>query len=197
VAHAGVEVSATVQLDAPWDYSRPALRLERLLRRNAVAIQGVFALFWSLRLALVAGPWEVPIIVGVTMAVATRRAFRATSGLRARDEFRTAKGRAFLRPVTRLTLWQIAGSIALPLAASAVGVEGWGVPLVAITIGLFLVGFGRTLQLQLVRVIGAVATLAVVVVPFVSDGDARIAWTSTSMLLALSASAIVCARAAR
>ena len=190
-------MTAVEHLDAPWDYSRPALRLERLLRRNAVVIQGVFALLWAVRLAVVSGPWEVPLIVAIAMVVASRRAFRSTIGLRARDEFRTPKGRAFLRPVTRLTLWQIAGSIILPIAGSAAGLDDWSVPLVALTIGLFLVGFGRTLQLTSVRVIGAVASVAVVVIPLLATGDARLAWTSVAMVCALSASAIVCARAAK
>lgn len=190
-------MTAVQYLDAPWDYSRPALRLERLLRRNAVVIQGVFAVLWAVRLAVVAGPWEVPLLVAIGMFVASRRAFRSTVGLRARDEFRTPKGRAFLRPVTRLTLWQIAGSIVLPVAATAAGIDGWSAPLVALTIGLFLVGFGRTLQLTSVRVIGAAASVAVVLVPLVTTGDARVAWTSVAMVCALSSSAIVCARAAK
>ena len=68
---------------------------------------------------------------------------------------------------------------------------------VALTIGLFLVGFGRTLQLTSVRVIGAVSSVAVLVVPFVATGDARVAWTSVAMVGALTASAIVCARATK
>jgi hypothetical protein len=190
-------VTATLQLDAPWDYSRPALRLERLLRRNAAVIQGVFAVLWGVRLAVVAGPWEVPIVVAIAMTMAARRAFRSTTGLRARDEFRTPKGRAFLRPVTRITTWQICASVVLPLAATAIGLDGWAVPLVALTIGVFLVAFGPTLQLASVRVIGTIASIACLAVPLVTSGEARLAWTSVAMVCALSASAIVCARAAR
>ena len=190
-------MTAVQYLDTPWDYSRPALRLERLLRRNAVMIQGFFAVLWAVRLAVVSGPWEVPLLVTIAMVVASRRAFRSTVGLRARDEFRTSKGRAFLRPVTRLTLWQIVGSIVLPIAATAVGIDDWAVPLVALTIGLFLVGFGRTLQLTSVRVIGAVTSVVVVAIPSIITGDARVAWVSAAMVCALSASAIVCARAAK
>ncbi len=188
-------MSATLHLDTPWDYSRPALRLERLLRRNAATVQSVFALLWSVRLAAVAGPWEVPVLVAVVTIVSTRRAFRATAGLRARDEFRTAKGRAFLRPVTRATLWQIGGSVALPLGAGMLGLDDWGVPLVALTIGLFLVEFGRQLQLGAVRALGALASVAVVVLPFVATGDALVGWVSAVMAASLTASTVVCARA--
>ncbi len=188
-------MSAIQHLDAPWDYSRPALRLERLLRRNAVVVQGVFALLWSIRLAVVSGPWEVPAFVGIAFVLSARRAFRATPGLRARDEFRTPKGRAFLRPVTRATLWQILASLVLPVAATAVGLDEWAVPLVALTIGLFLVEFGRHLQLDRVRVIGAMASVASIVLPLVASGDALVAWISVVMTVGLTASMVACARA--
>ncbi len=188
-------MTSTVQLDTSWDYSRPALRLERLLRRNAVVVQGVFALLWAVRLAVVSGPWEVPALVAVALIACSRRSFRATTGLRARDEFRTARGRAFLRPVTLATLWQIAASIALPVAAAAVGLDEWAVPLVALTIGLFLVEFGRHLQLDRVRILGAVASVASIALPFVTSGDPLVGWTSALMVGVLTASMSVCARA--
>ena len=133
--------------------------------------------------------------MGIAFVLSARRAFRATPGLRARDEFRTARGRAFLRPVTLATLWQIAASIVLPVAATSVGLDEWAVPLVALTIGLFLVEFGRHLQLDRVRILGAVASLASIALPFATSGDPLVGWTSALMAGVLTASMIVCARA--
>ena len=188
-------MNATVLIDAPWDYSRPALRLERLLRRNAVLFQGVFAVLWSVRLADVAGPWELPALIGVAFALSVRHAFRSTAGLRARDEFRTAKGRAFLRPVTTATLWQVGASVVLPVAASMIGLEHWSIPLVALTITVFLVAFGRQLQLPSVRGIGAAATIAVVLLPFLTSDDALVGWVSAVMATSLAAAMVISARA--
>jgi len=70
-------------------------------------------------------------------------------------------------------------------------------PLVATTIGLFLIGFGRPLQLRTVSRIGAAATLATLALPLVAMGPALIALTATSMIAALLASAWCCAVAAR
>jgi hypothetical protein len=179
---------------APWDTSRPARRLVRLLRRNAVAFQAVFAVLWSVRLAAQAGPWEVPVMVAAFSVLATRRAFVNTDGLRARDEFRTPRGRAFLRPVTRISLWQIAASAALPLVAGLLGFDAWAMPLVAVTIGLLLVGLAASLQLTSVKVIGAMATVASVVLPFLVAGTALAASISTVMVVALVSSMWCCAR---
>jgi hypothetical protein len=180
----------------PWDTTRPARRLVRLVRRNAVLIQGVFALLWSVRLAVVAGPWEVPMMVAAFTIFATRRAFSKTSGLSARDEFRTPRGRAFLRPVTRMTIWQIGASVVLPIIAGVVGFERWTMPLVALTIGLFLVAFAASLQLTAVRVIGWSATVASLGLPFVLDGPDLVAAISGAMVVSLVASMWCCMRAA-
>ena len=179
----------------PSDTARPARRLVRLLRRNAVIIQGVFAVLWSVRLAVAAGPWEVPLLVAVFTVVATRGAFSQTAGLRARDEFRTPRGRAFLRPVTRASLWQIGASVVLPVAAGAIGLQRWALPLVALTIGLFLVVFAASLQLTGVRVAGWWASLAAVSLPFVVDGSDLVAAVSGAMVVTLVASMWCCARA--
>jgi hypothetical protein len=193
-------VSADARVDdatrsfAPWDTSRPARRLVRLLRRNAVAFQAVFAVLWSVRLAALAGPWEVPVVVAAYSVLATRSAFTNTAGLRARDEFRTPRGRAFLRPVTRISLWQIAASVALPLIAGALGFDAWAVPLVAVTIGLLLVGLAASLQLPAVRVIGALATIASVVLPFLVGGTTLAASVSAVMVVALVSAMWCCAR---
>jgi hypothetical protein len=161
-----------------------------------VLIQGVFAVLWSVRLAVAAGPWEVPLLVALFTVAATRRAFSKTAGLRARDEFRTPRGRAFLRPVTRATLWQIGASIVLPILAGTVGLDRWTVPLVAITIGLFLVTFAASLQLVAVKVIGWTATLAAVSLPFIVDGSDLVAAVSGAMVVSLVASMWCCARSA-
>jgi hypothetical protein len=190
-----VTVAASPSI-VPWDTTRPARRLVRLLRRNAVLIQGVFAVLWSVRLAAAAGPWEVPVIVAVFAIVATRRAFAKTAGLRARDEFRTPRGRAFLRPVTRASLWQIAASVVLPIVASAVGLDRWAVPLVAVTISLFLVAFSASLQLTGVRVIGWCATGVVVALPVLVAGSALVATVSGAMVVTLMVSMWCCVRAA-
>jgi len=71
------------------------------------------------------------------------------------------------------------------------------VPWVATTLGLFLIGFGRPLQLRTVSRIGAAATLATLALPLVAMGPALIALTATSMIAALLASAWCCAVAAR
>ncbi|MBI4934755.1 MAG: hypothetical protein HY828_12810 [Actinobacteria bacterium] len=179
----------------PWDATRPARRLVRLLRRNAVVIQGVFALLWSVRLAAAAGPWEVPVLVALFTVVMARRAFSKTVGLRARDEFRTPRGRAFLRPVTRASLWQIGASVVLPIAAGAVGLERWALPIIAVTIGLFLVAFAASLQLTSVAVIGWFATATSVLLPLAFDDSDLVAAVSGAMVVTLVASMWCCARA--
>ena len=79
--------------------------------------------------------------------------------------------------------------------AGMLGLDDWGLPLVALTIGLFLVAFGRQLQLGAVRAIGALASVAVVVLPFVATGDALVEWVSAVMVASLTTSMVVCARA--
>ncbi len=180
----------------PWDTTRPARRLVRLLRRNAVLIQGVFAVLWSVRLAVAAGPWEVPVLVALFTVATTRRAFSKTAGLRARDEFRTPRGRAFLRPVTRASLWQIGASIVLPILAGAVGLDQWALPLIALTIGLFLVAFAASLQLTEVKVIGWSATVAAVALPILLNGSELVAAVSGAMVVTLVASMWCCVRSA-
>ena len=173
----------------------------QLLRRNAVVIQVAFALLWSLRLAAAVGAPVVaiggPIAVAIAGALAIRIATRATRGMRARDVFRTPEGRGFMRPVTWLTVAQIAGSIVLPGIAGAMGHDEWVMPLVAMTIGLFLVGFGRPLRVRTVSRIGTAATLVPLGLPLAATGTALIALTATSMIAALLASAWCCAVAAR
>jgi hypothetical protein len=169
----------------------------QLLRRNATIVQLVFALLWSVRLVSAVGAPEVPVAVLVAGAFAVRTAWRATRGGRAREVFRTAEGRRFLRPVTRITIAQIAASIVLPVIVGALGAEQWAIPLVAATIGLFLVGFGRSLEVRAVCRVGAAATAVPLGLPLVARGDALTALTATSMIAALLASAWWCALAAR
>jgi hypothetical protein len=192
----GVEVTVT-EMNLPVAHST----LVQLLRRNAVVIQVVFALLWSLRFVSAAGAPVVAvgvlIAVAIAGALAIRIATRAAGGMRARDAFRTPEGRRFMRPVTWLTVAQIAGSIVVPGIAGAMGHDEWVMPLVATTIGLFLIGFGRPLQLRTVSRIGAAATLATLALPLVAMGPALIALTATSMIAALLASAWCCAVAAR
>lgn len=170
--------------------------LVQLLRRNAVVFQVAFGLLWSLRLVAAVGAPEVALAAAVIGALAVRSVARATRGLRARDAFRTDAGRRFLRPATRLTLVQLAASVALPLVAGALGAAEWSLPLVAITIGLFLVAFGRHLDVGPVSRIGAVATLVCGALPLVANGSALLAATSAVMVATLLASGWWCAHAA-
>jgi len=155
----------------------------------------VFALLWSVRLFAAGGPWEVLAVVAVVCVWATRRSFANTAGMRARDEFRTPRGKAFLRPVTRATVVQIGASIVLPVVAGMLGFEEWAVPLVALTIGLFLIAFASSLQLDLVKVLGIGASVASIALPFVTDGSTLVAWTSALMAATLTTSVWWCARA--
>jgi hypothetical protein len=171
--------------------------LVQLLRRNATLFQVAFAFLWSLRFVAAAGAPEVAVATAVLGGLAVRAAFRATSGLRAREALRSEEGRRFLRPVTWMTIAQLAASVVLPVIAGAVGVDRWAVPLVALTIGLFLIGFSHPLGVPAVATIGALATVASVVLPFVADGDALLAITSAAMIVALLVSSWTCVRAAR
>jgi hypothetical protein len=182
-----------VRTFAPIDRST----MVQLLRRNATVIQVVFALLWSLRFVAAVGAPEVPIVVAVTGTFAVRSAFRSTRGPRARDAFRTPEGRRFLRPVTWLTSAQIAGSIVLPAILGALGAEEWVLPSVAVTIGLFLVGFSRSLRVRAVGHIGTAATVVSLGLPLLASGDALMALTATTMMVSLLASAWCCSLAAR
>ncbi|MDO8363201.1 MAG: hypothetical protein Q7V88_09920 [Actinomycetota bacterium] len=172
------------------------LHLVPLLRRNAVVFQVVFAFVWALRFAFVTGSPELPVVVAAGGAVAGRVAFRATRGMRARDEFRTPAGKRFLRPVTWLTVAQLVAGFALPALAGTVGADDWALPLLASTIGMFLVGFGRTLELRAVSGIGIAATVLPLCLPPLASGDALAALTAGSLVAALSASVWCCALAA-
>ncbi|MGB8859974.1 MAG: hypothetical protein WCC60_11995 [Ilumatobacteraceae bacterium] len=169
----------------------------QLLRRNATVFQTVFAVLWSVRFTIAVGAPEVIVAVAVVGGLAVRAAFRATRGPRARDVFRTPPGKQFLRPVTWLTVAQIAGSVVLPGIAGAIGAEQWVMPLVAATIGLFLVGFARPLQVAAVARTGAAATVVPMVLPLVCTGDALLAWTAVSMMVALLTATWACALATR
>lgn len=171
--------------------------LVQLLRRNATVFQVAFAFLWSLRFVAAVGAPEVAVATAVVGGLAVRAAFRATSGPRARDAFRTNEGRRFLRPVTWLTVTQLAASVVLPVIAGAVGAERWAVPLVALTIGLFLIGFSRPLGVPAVATSGVLATVASLGLPFVTEGDALLAITSATMIVTLLASSWTCVRAAR
>ena len=168
----------------------------QLLRRNATVVQTLFAVFWSVRFTLAGGAPEVVAFVVVAGGLGARAAFHATRGPRAREVFRTPAGKRFLRPVTTLTLAQIAGSIVLPGIAGALGAAEWVMPLVAATIGLFLVGFARPLHVPAVRHIGVGATVVPLALPSMVGGDALRAWTSLSMAVALLGATWACARAA-
>jgi hypothetical protein len=139
----------------------------------------------------------VPVLVAAVSLVAARRSFRNTRGLRARDEFRSAHGRAFLRSVTRLSLWQVAGSVVLPVLATATDRPELVAPSVALTIALFLVVFGRQLQLRVVSVVGAAATVGCITLPLVAGGDILLACVAALMTTTLSASLLLCARGTR
>lgn len=180
-----------------WDVSRAARRLVRLLRRNAVVFQAAFALLWSVRLGVATGRWAAPLAVALIAAMSLRRAFSATSGLRARDEFRTARGRALLRPVTRLSILQLAASVVLPIAAAVAGAGQWALPLVGITIGVFLVGFGPLLQLTTVRWIGWLLTAGCVAIPLVTTGHTLTALVAAVTTVAVTLSMVWCAATSR
>ncbi|MCE9621096.1 MAG: hypothetical protein K8R99_01990 [Actinomycetia bacterium] len=172
------------------------LTLVQLLRRNAVVIQVVFAVLWSLRfVAAVDEAWGF-VVVGGAIALGLRHARKvwlAVDGPRARDAFRSPEGRRFLRPVTRLTLWQIAASVVLPVVATLIGADQWQIPIVATTIGVFLVGFGRPLQIQKVSIIGVAATVASLALPVLMTGEALLATVAIAMVVSLLASAWSCA----
>jgi len=195
-AAGGVEV-ITLETPEPTPEHTPEHTMVQLLRRNATLFQAVFALLWALRFTLAAGVPEVPIIVAIAGAAAVRMAFRATPGPKARDAFRTAQGRRFLQPVTRLTIVQIVASIVLPAAAGALGAQDWVMPIVAMTIGLFLIGFSRSLRIPAVAMIGAVATVVPPCLPLVATGDALMALTASTMVAGLLTSMWFCALAAR
>ena len=170
--------------------------LVALLRRNAALIQGVFAVLWSIRLALLSGPWELPVVVAAVAFVVTRRAFRSTAPFRARDEFRTPPGRRFLRPVTIMTLIQIAASVVLPAFGKVRGRDDLSLAIVAVTIGVFLMFFAVPLQLTVVRWIGLAYTIAVVGLALFTHGHTLNAWVSTTSAAALLACTLCCAAAA-
>ena len=169
----------------------------QLLRRNATVFQAVFAALWAARFTLAVGAPEVIVVVAVAALAAVRLTFRATRGLRARETFRTSAGRRFLRPVTQLTVAQLAGSVVLPIVAGLLGAERWAVPLVAVTIGAFLVGFAGPLQVPAVAWVGAAATAVPLGLPLVCTGTALLAWTAVSMMLALVTCTWLCAVATR
>ncbi len=175
----------------------PEHTLVQLLRRNATLFQAVFALLWSLRFTLAVGVPEVPVVVAIGVAVAVRIAFAATHGPKAREVFRTAQGRRFLQPVTRLTIAQLVASIVLPGAAGALGAQEWVIPIVALTIGLFLIVFSRSLRLPAVAIIGVAATVAPMCWPIVATGKTLTALTASTMTVALLTSTWYCALAAR
>lgn len=170
--------------------------LVQLLRRNATIFQTVFAVLWAVRFTLAVGAPEVIAVVALVGGLAVRSALRTTRGLRARDAFRTPEGRRFLRPVTWLTVAQLVGSVVLPGIAGAFGAEEWVMPLVAATIGLFLVGFARSLRIAAVAGIGAVATALALSLPLLLAGDALLAWTAVTMMIALLAASWACTLAA-
>ena len=169
----------------------------QLLRRNATVVQVLFALLWSVRFVVAVGAPEVPVIVAVVGALSIRLTFRATRGPSAREVFRTPEGRRFLRPVTWLTIAQVAGSVVLPVIVGVLGAEEWVMPSVAVTIGMFLVGFSRSLRVRAVGHIGVAATVLSLSLPLVASGDALLALIATSMMAALLASTWCCALAAR
>lgn len=169
----------------------------QLLRRNATVFQTVFALLWSVRFTLAVGVPEVPAVVAVVGAVAIRMAFTATHGPKAREVFRTTQGRRFLQPVTRLTIAQLVGSIVLPGAAGALGAQDWVMPIVAATIGLFLIVFSRSLRLPAVAIIGVAATVVPMCWPIVATGKTLMALTAATMVVGLLTSTWSCALATR
>ena len=170
--------------------------LVQLLRRNAVVFQVVFAFLWSLRFMAVADVPELPLVVAVSGALVVRAAFRATRGLSARRSFRTAEGKQFLRSVTVMTLVQIAASVVLPAIAGAVGADEWAIPIVAVTIGLFLIGFARFVDVRMVGAVGVTATIVALALPLLATGDALVALTSANMIVALMVCAMGCVRVA-
>lgn len=173
--------------------------LVTLLRRNAAIFQVVFATFWFLRLALVATSaigWAV-FVTGTATALTGATAARHNAiGLRARDAFRTARGRVFLRPVTIISTTQLIASIVLPWLAAAAGATEWVAPLVAITIGLFLVAFATPLRVPPIRVIGVIATVVPAVLPLLMNSDALVLAVAATLGTALTCSVWLCARAA-
>ena len=145
-----------------------------LLRRNAAVIQAAFAMFWFVRLAAAvpSAATGAVLIVGTALAVwGAVSAWHGASGVRARDEFRTPAGRAFLRPVTRISVAQLVASVVLPWIASTAGATDWVLPSIALTIGLFLFAFAQPLQVPAVRWMGVVATVIPVLLPLVIHGD--------------------------
>jgi hypothetical protein len=144
-----------------------------LLRRNAALIQSAFAMFWFVRLAVAAPSPETIAALVAGSALVVRGAVRTwggARGLRARDEFRTPAGRAFLRPVTRISVAQLVASVVLPWIAAGAGATEWVLPSIAITIGLFLVAFATSLQVPAVRWVGVVATVVPALLPLVIHG---------------------------
>lgn len=188
-------MSATMRVSENRSVSKATL--VTLLRRNAALIQGVFALLWGVRFAALTGAWEVPAVVAIASFVATRRAFVATTPLRARDEFRTSQGRAFLRPVTVVTVVQIVASIVLPMFGTVLGRDDLVVPIVAFTIGVFLVFFATPLELPTVRWIGLAYTMAALGLPLLVTDELLADWVSAVSAVALLASAWCCAAATR
>ena len=169
----------------------------QLLRRNATVFMTVFAVLWALRFTLAVGAPEVIVAVALAGGLSIHAAFRATHGPRARDVFRTLEGKRFLRPVTWMTVAQITGSIVLPGIAGALDAQEWVMPLVAATIGLFFVGFARSLRVPTVARVGAAATVVPLTLPFLCSGDALLAWTAVTMMVALLTCAWASANAAR
>jgi hypothetical protein len=167
-----------------------------LLRRNATVIQAAFATLWAVRLAATGGPWEIPIGVGLIGYLAARSAFGATSGVRGRDLLRTDRAKQFLRPVTRATVTQLVASGLLPVVASAIGAAHWSLPLIAASIGAFLIVFGRQLEIPAVTVVGVGYTVAALVVPLVVDRGNIAATASALSATALLVSTVVCSRSA-
>jgi hypothetical protein len=167
-----------------------------LLRRNATVIQAAFATLWAVRLAATGGPWEIPIGVGLVGYLAGRAAFTATNGMRGRELLRTDRAKQFLRPVTRATVAQLVASGLLPIVASAIGAAPWSLPLIAASIGAFLIVFGRQLHVPPVTFIGVGYTVTALVVPLVVDRENIAATTSALSAAALLASTVVCSRRA-
>jgi len=91
-------------------------------------------------------------------------------------------------------LVQIAASVALPVIAGVVGAKEWALPTVAATIGLFLIGFARPLDVRVVGYLGIEATIVPLALPLLASGDTLVALTSANMMSALMVSSMCCTR---
>ena len=146
---------------------------QRLLRRNAAAIQAGFAALWFVRGALnLGGPSAVAsalaAIIPLAFAVAI---WKVTGPLPTRQVMQSQEGRELFRPVTWMTTAQLAASVALPWWAATGGYPGWVLASIAITIGVLLVGLARPLGASFVAVVGAAITLVAITLPLVASGS--------------------------